>query len=89
MKVVSFGGRRVLEDSAEVPDTQDSLFEFAGGTTAAFSYREASVGGQQIPVLWFFGTKGGMNLSREGFEIFPDAKNPEGDLPGLGARGEA
>ena len=81
-KVVSFGGRRVLDDSAEVPDTQDSLFEFPGGTTAAFSYREASVGGQPIPVLWFFGTKGGMNLSRDGFEIFPDAKNPEGDLPG-------
>ncbi len=82
VKVVSFGGRRMLDDLAEVPDTQDSLFEFPGGTTAAFSYREASIGGQPIPVLWFFGTKGGMNLSREGFEIFPDTKNPEGELPG-------
>lgn len=80
--VVSFGGRRVLKDNCEVPDTQDSLFDFPGGTTAVFSYREASVGGQPIPVLWFFGTKGGMNLSREGYEIFPDAKNPEGELPG-------
>jgi predicted dehydrogenase len=85
-QVVSFGGRRVLDDFAEVPDTQESLFQFSNGTTAAFSYREASVGGQTIPVLWFFGTKGGMNLSREGFEIFPDAKNPDGDLPGS-ARG--
>jgi len=81
-KVVSFGGRRNLDDFAEVPDTQDSLFDFPGGTTAVFSYREASVGGQPIPVLWFFGTKGGMNLSRAGYEIFPDAKNPAGELPG-------
>jgi predicted dehydrogenase len=80
--VVSFGGRRVLGDSCEVPDTQDSLFDFPGGATAVFSYREASVGGQSIPVLWFFGTKGGMKLSREGFEIYPDQKNPEGELPG-------
>lgn len=86
--VVSFGGRANLDDFAEVPDTQDALLEFPGGTTAVFSYREASVGGQPIPVLWFFGTKGGMNLSREGFQIHPDAKNPEGDLPGSAPRGK-
>jgi predicted dehydrogenase len=87
-KVVSFGGRSVLDDGCEVPDTQDSLFEFPGGVTAAFSYREASVGGRPIPVLWFFGTKGGMNLSRSGFQIYPDTKNPEGELPGTTPRAQ-
>lgn len=81
-KVVSFGGRRNLQDNCEIPDTQDSLFDFPGGTTAVFSYREASLGGQRIPVLWFFGTKGGMDLSRDGYQIYPDNKNPEGQLPG-------
>lgn len=85
--VVSFGGRRVLDDNGEVPDTQDSLFDFPGGTTAVFSYREASIGGQPIPVLWFFGTKGGMNLSRAGFEIHPDSRNPAGELPGSSRAG--
>ncbi|MCC6391789.1 MAG: Gfo/Idh/MocA family oxidoreductase [Bryobacterales bacterium] len=84
--VVSFGGRRILDDNCEVPDTQDSLFSFPGGATAVFSYREASVGGQTIPVLWFFGSKGGMNLSREGFDIYPDSRNPEGELPGSSPR---
>jgi predicted dehydrogenase len=84
--VVSFGGRRVLHDNCEVPDTQDSLFDLPGGATAVFSYREASIGGQRIPVLWFFGTKGGMNLSRAGYEVYPDYKNPEGELPGSSRR---
>jgi predicted dehydrogenase len=80
--VVSFGGRHSLQDNCEVPDTQDSLFEFPGGVNAVFSYREASLGGQPIPVLWFYGTKGGMEISRAGFKIYPDAKMPRnGHVP--------
>ena len=84
--VVSFGGRRALKDNCEIPDTQDSLFDFPGGATAVFSYREASVGGQGIPVLWFFGTKGGMNLSRSGFEVHPDSRNRLDALPAYAPR---
>jgi len=80
--VVSFGGRYALQDNCETPDTQDSLFEFPEHVNAVFSYREASVGGQPIPVLWFFGTKGGMDLSRAGFKIYPDRKMPwDGWIP--------
>ena len=85
-QVVSFGGRRAIKDNCEIPDTQDSLFDFPGGATAVFSYREASAGGQRIPVLWFFGTKGGMNLSRSGFEIFPDSWSSAGALPSYAPR---
>jgi predicted dehydrogenase len=80
--VCSFGGRYALQDNCEVPDTQDSLFEFPGGCTAAFTYREASVGGQSVPVLWFFGSKGGMEISRAGYRVYPDNKMPKnGHIP--------
>ncbi len=82
LSVVSYGGRHVLQDNCEVPDTQDSLFEFPGNVNATFTYREASVGGQPIPVLWFFGTKGGMDLSRAGYKVYPDSKMPwDGWIP--------
>jgi len=74
--VMSIGGRHALQDNCEVPDTQDSIFEFPGNINAAFTYREASLGGQPIPVLWFFGTKGGMDLSRAGYTVYPDSKMP-------------
>ena len=80
--ICSFGGRHALQDNCEVPDTQDSLFEFPGGCTAVFSYREASVGGQRIPVLAFQGTKGGIDISRAGFRVYPDARMPKyGHVP--------
>jgi predicted dehydrogenase len=80
--VCSFGGRFALQDNCETPDTQDSLFEFPGGTTAIFSYREASWGGQSPPTLWFFGTKGGLEISRAGLKVHPDFKMPKnGHVP--------
>jgi predicted dehydrogenase len=80
--VVSFGGRHALQDNCEVPDTQDSLFEFPGNVNAAFTYREASVGGKPEPVLWFFGTKGGMDISRAGYKVYGDTKMPKnGHIP--------
>lgn len=80
--VCSMGGRYALKDNCEVPDTQDSLFEFPGGCTALFSYREASVGGRRIPVLWFYGSKGGMDISRRGYQIHSDNRMPKnGHVP--------
>jgi predicted dehydrogenase len=80
--VCSMGGRYALQDNCETPDTQDSLFEFPGGCTAVFSYREASFGGRGVPVLWFYGSKGGMEISRGGFKIYPDNRMPKnGHVP--------
>ena len=80
--VCSMGGRYALQDNCEVPDTQDSLFEFPGGCTAVFTYREPSVGGQRIPVLSFFGSKGGMDISRGGYRVYPDNRMPKnGHIP--------
>ena len=80
--VVSFGGRHALQDNCEVPDTQDSLFEFPGGCTAVFSYREACAGRGLGAVLQFYGTKGSMDLSRSGYRVYSDTRMPRnGHVP--------
>jgi len=81
LAVSSSGGRFALEDNGETPDTQDALFEYPG-FTALWSLREASLGSSAGSVLEFFGTKGSMSLSREGYEVFPDMRTaPENQVP--------
>ncbi|MFN3323443.1 MAG: Gfo/Idh/MocA family protein [Bryobacteraceae bacterium] len=79
--VSSSGGRFVLEDDGETPDTQDALFEYPG-FTATWSHREGSMGRRGMAGLEFFGTKGSMTVSRAGFEVHADMKtNPENAVP--------
>ncbi len=79
--VSSTGGRFALEDNGETPDTQDALLEYPG-MTALWSHREASAGRRQGGGLEFFGTKGSLVISREGYEVFPDMKaDPANSIP--------
>ena len=79
--VSSSGGRLALEDNGETPDTQDALFEYPG-FVATWSHREASRGRGEGSGLEFFGSKGGMTLSRGGFQVFPDMRGaPENQIP--------
>jgi predicted dehydrogenase len=79
--VSSSGGRFALEDNGETPDTQDVLFEYPG-FSVVWSLREASSGGEAGKGLEFYGTKGSMKLSRNGFEVYPDMKTaPENLIP--------
>jgi predicted dehydrogenase len=74
--VTSIGGRFCLQDNGETPDTQDTLIEYPG-FTAIWSHREASAGqvksngGQE-----FFGTKGSLVITRNGFSMVGDRKVP-------------
>jgi predicted dehydrogenase len=77
--VVSTGGRFALEDNGETPDVQDALFEYPG-FTAAWSHREVSAGRRAAAGLEFFGTKGSLQISRPGFEVFADAKQDPANL---------
>jgi predicted dehydrogenase len=78
--VSSSGGRFVLEDGGETPDTQDALFEYPG-FTAMWSHREMGVG-RRGPGLEFVGSKGSMTVSREAFEVVPDMKiDPRNTIP--------
>src|SRR5262249_11947066 len=73
--VCSMGGRLILRDNGETPDTQDALFEYPGWT-ALWSHREASRGQPATASLEFFGTKGSLALTRSGFVVTPDRKVP-------------
>lgn len=72
--VSSSGGRFVLKDDGETPDTQDALFEYPG-FTAVWSEREGSRG-RPLGKSEYFGEYGSLAIARDGWEVFPDAKLP-------------
>jgi predicted dehydrogenase len=83
--VTSAGGRMVLKDGCETPDTQDALWEYPG-FTAAYSIREAAAGPriQGSGGLTFYGDKGSLNITRSGFEITPEMRiDPLSAVPGV------
>ncbi|MFO0954026.1 MAG: Gfo/Idh/MocA family oxidoreductase [Isosphaeraceae bacterium] len=81
--VVSLGGRHVLADNGETPDTQDALFEYPGWT-ASWSHREA--GAAPHHSLEFCGTRGSLTINRKGFVVHPDPKiSPADAIPRFGA----
>ncbi|MGE3822523.1 MAG: Gfo/Idh/MocA family protein [Isosphaeraceae bacterium] len=78
--VTSVGGRFSLTDVGETPDTQDTLIEYPG-FTAVWSHREASRGGARGG-LEFFGTHGGLSISREGYILTGDPRiDPDDAVP--------
>jgi predicted dehydrogenase len=82
--VCSVGGRLVLKDGGETPDTQDALFD-CGKFIATWSHRECSRGPVPAYGLEFFGTHGSLGISRSGFKLTPDAVvPPENLIPGIG-----
>ncbi|MCP4250894.1 MAG: Gfo/Idh/MocA family oxidoreductase [bacterium] len=72
-QVVSSGGRYVLTDNTETPDTQMAIYEFP-------SYRlifEHQVGNRLGPDrrehgVWFMGTDASVILHRDGWEVIPE-----------------
>ena len=80
--VSSSGGRFALEDDGETPDTQDALFEYPGFSVNV-SIREASAGRRSSEGGFeFYGTKGMLSLSRNGYEVIPDLREPpENQIP--------
>jgi len=79
--VASFGGRKALADNGETPDTQDAIFD-CGSFTAAWSHREAAQGETTGSGLAFYGTKGSLSVSRNGFHVTPDRIiRPEDAVP--------
>jgi predicted dehydrogenase len=79
--VTSAGGRFSLRDNGETPDTQDALFEYPG-CIASWSHREAARGLAHSPSypLEFLGPRGSLAISRRGFVVTPDRRQPPEDL---------
>ena len=79
--VSCIGGRFVNQDGGETPDTQDAIFD-CGNYTVAWSLREGSRGSGSPAGLEFFGTKGSLAISRNGFQVTADADVPaESQIP--------
>lgn len=78
----SLGGRYALTGDGETPDTQEALYEF-DGWTASWSSREAARGLRDASGSWplvFYGVKGSLALSRNGFLVTPDPDVPPESL---------
>jgi predicted dehydrogenase len=73
--VTSTGGRFFLKDNCEVPDTQDVIIEYPG-FVANVEYRECTSMPRSTGMggLVFYGTKGSMTLSRDGYEVLPSPR---------------
>lgn len=79
--VSSFGGRLVIDESGETPDTQDAIYDY-GGFTTSWSHREANQGRRAPGAfgLEFHGTKGTLGIGRGGFEVYSDMKSDPANL---------
>ena len=77
MRITSTGSRRFLKDNCEVPDVQDAILEYPNFTVLC-QIRECAAGGMTTgtPNLVFHGTKGSLVISRDGFQVLPDRKEP-------------
>jgi predicted dehydrogenase len=69
LAVSGFGGRYEIKDGGETPDVQEVLYNFPS-TVVAWSGRE--VNRMRDEYLVFHGTKGNLNIMRDGFTIAPE-----------------
>jgi len=69
LAVSAFGGRYEIKDGGETPDVQEVLYNF-DGCVVSWSGRE--VNRTRDEYLVFHGTKGTLNIMRDGFTITPE-----------------
>lgn len=76
-RVSSAGSRRFLKDNCEVPDVHDAILEYPQFTVLC-QMRECAAGATTTgsPNLAFHGSKATLRISRDGFEIVADRKEP-------------
>jgi predicted dehydrogenase len=83
--VCAMGGKYVMEDNREIPDTMEAVWEYEGGTLVTFSQYNASAAGGNAPgwELEFRGTKGTLLMQEgQGYQIIPEKVRTK-ELPAL------
>jgi predicted dehydrogenase len=83
--VFATGGKFVIDDNREIPDTMEAVWEYDGGTLVTFSQFNAnnSPGNARGWELEFRGTKGTLLMQEgAGLEVIPE-KNRTRELPAL------
>lgn len=79
--VSASGGKYVMEDNRETPDTMSVLFEYPG-FVMTYDYRvlnSRGKDGQWGYGIMFYGTDGSLFVDRSGFEIFPEMEGRKRD----------
>ncbi len=74
-RVAALGGKYVMRDNREVPDTLEVIWEYDGGTLMTFSHFEASSARENPPSaeIELRGTKGTMYLMGGRWQVVPEA----------------
>lgn len=67
--VAAFGGRYEIKDGGQTPDVQEVLYNFSN---AVVSWTGREVNRTRDEYLVFHGTKGTLNIMRDGFTITPE-----------------
>jgi len=79
LAVTAMGGKVVIEDNREIPDTLEVLWTYPGGTLVTFSQYNATAAPaakDRRVEIEFRGTKGTLYLYSDGYEIVPDVITP-------------
>ena len=79
LAVTAMGGKLVIEDNREIPDTLEVLWTYPGGTLVTFSQYNATAAPaakDRRVEIEFRGTKGTLYLYSDGYEIVPDDITP-------------
>ncbi len=76
--VTAMGGKLVMEDNREIPDTMEVVWMYPGNTLVTFSQFNASAppAGLRNGEIEFRGTKGTLYLQSSGYEVVPDSITP-------------
>ncbi len=74
LAVTAMGGKYVMEDNREIPDTLEVLWQYPGNTLVTFSQFNATAApaGLRGGEIEFRGTKGTLYLQGGGYEVVPD-----------------
>ncbi len=76
--VTAMGGKLVIEDNRDIPDTLEVLWMYPGNTLVTFSQFNASAppAGLRNGEIEFRGTKGTLYVQSNGYEVAPDNITP-------------
>ncbi len=87
LAVAAFGGRYAIHDGGETPDVQEVIYNFPK-TVVTWSGRE--VNRMRDEFLVFHGTKGSLNIMRNGFTILPETwrKKNQPEIEPLEVKGD-
>jgi len=78
LSAISCGGKHVMVDARDTPDTLDTLFEYPGFTVQARVYHANAqpIRGRSYGIA-IYGTDGTLTIDRSGFEVRPEGSRIE------------